>query len=117
MATNKEKNIVSNEKESKMGEIKRKLSEQVASYSSQIFVFLFVYIWGWLDFSFLWVVLYLIGHTLNVRRKQKRENERKIARRIVEEGEEIVLKVCFILISLSAYYMAIFSITLYSGLR
>ena len=96
MDTKKGKTIVSNEKESRMVEFKRKLSEQVASYSSQIFAFLFVYILGWLDFSFLWVVLYLIWHMLNVKRKQKRENERKISRRIVEEGEESVLKVCVI---------------------
>ena len=44
MDTKKGKTIVSNEKESRMVEFKRKLSEQVASYSSQIFAFLFVYL-------------------------------------------------------------------------
>merc|ERR1711892_284864 len=86
-------NIMATEKqESKFGELKRKLSEQVSSYSSQICVFLLVYVWGWLDFSFLWVALYLVGHEIRDRRRQKRENERNVARRIVEEGEENVLK-------------------------
>ena len=44
MDTKKGKTIVSNEKESRMVEFKRKLSEQIASYSSQIFAFLFVYL-------------------------------------------------------------------------
>merc|ERR1711892_1428894 len=86
-------NIMATEKqESKFGELKRKLSEQVLSYSSQICVLLLVYVWGWLDFSFLWVALYLVGHAIRGRRRQKRENERNVARRIVEEGEENVLK-------------------------
>ena len=94
MSSNKEETIGLIENETKMEEFKRKLSEQVSSYSSQIFVFLFVYVWGWLDFSFLWIVLYLIGQQLNVKRKKKRENEQNISRRIIEEGEEHVLKVC-----------------------
>ena len=52
-----------------------------------------VYLWGWLDFSFLWVALYLVGHQMNQRRRQIREVERKIAKRISSEGEEKVLKV------------------------
>ena len=94
MADKAQGNNVTRTKESKVDEFKRKLSEHVSSYSSQCFIFLFVYLWGWLDFSFLWVFLYLVGYHLNVKRKKKREIESKIARRIVEEGEECVLKVC-----------------------
>ena len=70
-----------------MVRIKDTLVEQMHSYSTQVCVLLLVYLWGWLDFSFLWVVICLIGHQVNVQRRQKREKERKIAKRIVEEGK------------------------------
>ena len=99
MTDEKDEKVGLIKKETKMDEIKRKLSDHVASYSSNLLLFLFVYFWGWLDFSFLWIVLYLIGHQLNVRRKNKREIERKIAKRIVKEGEEQVLKVCILIMT------------------
>ena len=99
MTDEKDEKVGLIKKETKMDEIKRKLFDHVASYSSNLLLFLIVYFWGWLDFSFLWIALYLIGHQLNVKRKNKREIERKIAKRIVKEGEEQVLKVCILSIT------------------
>ena len=84
----------SEDKETKMSKLKDTLIEELHSCSSRVAVLLLVYLWGWLDFSFLWVVLYLVGHTINVQRRLRRAKERSIARKIVEEGEENVLKVC-----------------------
>ena len=57
-----------------------------------------VYIWGLLDFSFLWVVIFAIGFMVRefmVRERDKlnRKVARENARMILEEGKEAYLKV------------------------
>ena len=57
-----------------------------------------VYIWGLLDFSFLWVVIFAIGFMVReimVRERDKlnRKVASENARMILEEGKETYLKV------------------------
>ena len=57
-----------------------------------------VYIWGLLDFSFLWVVIFAIGFMVReimVRERDKlnRKVASENARMILEEGKEAYLKV------------------------
>ena len=57
-----------------------------------------VYIWGLLDFSFLWVVIFAIGFMVRefmVRERDKlnRKVARENARMILEEGKEAYLNV------------------------
>ena len=51
-----------------------------------------VYLWGILEFSFVWVVLASVVLMVTERRRDRRRQERREARLLQEEGEEAYLK-------------------------
>ena len=51
-----------------------------------------VYLWGFLEFSFVWVVLASVVMMMSERRKERRRRERREARLLHEEGEETYLR-------------------------
>ena len=73
------------------------LKENLSPILNTLGVCFLVYIWGLLEFSFLWVVIFTIGFMLRERDKLNRKIDRENARMLLEEGEEAYLKVFMLL--------------------
>ena len=70
--------------------------ENMSSILNTICMCIFAYIWGLLEFSFLWVIIFTIGFMWREKDKLKRKIARENARCLLEEGEEAYLKVNFV---------------------
>ena len=53
---------------------------------------LVVYLWGFLEFSFVWVLVGTVVTMMSDQRKERRRRERREARELQEEGEEAFLR-------------------------
>ena len=69
------------------------LQDKMSSILNTICVCSLVYIWGFLEFSFLWVIIFTIGFMWRERHKLNRKIARENARSLLAEGEEAYLKV------------------------
>ena len=51
-----------------------------------------VYLWGFVEFSFVWVMVGTVVMMMSDQRKERRRRERREARELHEEGEEAFLR-------------------------
>ena len=68
------------------------LQKYLYNFLYAVLTSLAVYLWGFVEFSFVWVVVGTVVMMMSDQRKERRRRERREARELHEEGEEAFLR-------------------------